>query len=186
MAEAQAAAAGDEVSESRSQTRRRWGLFWGVVAVVVILDQLTKTWVDASFELAALGGSTEFIGDLVRISKVYNDGAIFGFFDASASIMAVLTVLVVVAVTWYEWRYGAGMGPLVTVGLGLLMGGAIGNFIDRVRFGHVIDFVDMGLGDSRWYAWNVSDAAVSIGIVLLFAAAILGDRAPGVRKAAPG
>ena len=120
----------------------------------------------------------------MRISKVYNDGAIFGFLDASAMLMAVLTVFVVAGVTWYEWRHGAGLGPLVTVGLGLLVGGAIGNLIDRLRFGHVIDFVDMGLGDTRWYAWNISDAAVFLGIVALFIAALLGDRAPGVRPRA--
>ena len=181
MAEAPASAQKDAARETPQQRRRRWALFGGVAAVVVLLDQLTKTWVDANFIRAADGGSSELIGDLVRISKVYNDGAIFGFLDASATLMAVLTVLVVVAVVWYEWRHGSGLGPLVTVGLGLLTGGAIGNLIDRVRFGHVIDFVDMGLGDMRWYAWNISDAAVFLGIVALFVAALLGDRAPGAR-----
>ena len=184
MPEAEASTGPEEARETASQQRRRWALFGGVATIVVVLDQLTKTWVDATFERAADGGSTEFIGDLVRISKVYNDGAIFGFLDASAMLMAVLTVFVVAGVTWYEWRHGAGLGPLVTVGLGLLVGGAIGNLIDRVRFGHVIDFVDMGLGDTRWYAWNISDAAVFLGIVALFIAALLGDRAPGVKPRA--
>jgi len=181
VADAPASTESGEAHETPSQKRRRWALFGGVAAVVVLLDQLTKTWVDANFERAANGGSTEFIGDLVRISKVYNDGAIFGFLDTTAPLMAVLTVFVVAGVAWYEWRHGAGLGPLVTVGLGLLTGGAIGNLIDRLRFGHVIDFVDMGVGDTRWYAWNISDAAVFIGIVALFGAALLGDRAPGVR-----
>lgn len=181
VADAPASTESGEAHETPSQKRRRWALFGGVAAVVVLLDQLTKTWVDANFERAANGGSTEFIGDLVRISKVYNDGAIFGFLDTTATLMAVLTVFVVAGVAWYEWRHGAGLGPLVTVGLGLLTGGAIGNLIDRLRFGHVIDFVDMGVGDTRWYAWNISDASVFIGIVALFGAALLGDRAPGVR-----
>ena len=181
MAEAPASAGKGEARETSRERRRRWALFGGIVAAVVLLDQLTKAWVDASFLRAADGGSTELIGDLVRISKVYNDGAIFGVLDASAMLMAVLTVFVVVAVLWYEWRYGPGLGPLVTIGLALLTGGAIGNLIDRLRFGHVIDFVDMGFGDMRWYAWNISDAAVFLGIVALFIAALLGDRAPGVR-----
>ncbi len=181
MAEAADPAGLDEARETPSQQRRRWALFGLVATVVVLLDQLTKLWVDANFARAADGGSTALIGDLVRISKVYNDGAIFGFLDATALLMAVLTVLVVVGVTWYEWRYGAGLGPLVTVGLGLLVGGAIGNLIDRLRLGHVIDFVDMGIGGTRWYAWNISDAAVFLGIVALFGAALLGDRAPGAR-----
>jgi signal peptidase II len=113
----------------------------------------------------------------VRIAKTYNDGAIFGVFEAIAPIMAVLSIIVIVGITWFEWRHGASAGTLVTVGLGLLLGGAIGNLIDRVRIGQVIDFVDMGLGDMRWYAWNVADAAVFVGILVLFAAALLGDRA---------
>jgi len=189
VAEAPASVDIVEVPETPSQTRRRWLLFLGLAGLIVLLDQVSKTWVDSSFEVASrsiaagqAGGPTELIGDLVRIAKTYNDGAIFGFLDASATLMAVLTVFVVAGITWYEWRHGARVGPLVTVGLGLLLGGAIGNLIDRVRFGHVIDFVDMGIGDTRWYAWNISDAAVFIGILALFAAALLGDRAiPGRR-----
>lgn len=184
MAEAPASVDVDEPRETPSQRRRRWALFGGTATAVVIIDQTTKTWVDASFARAAEGGSRQLIGDLVRISKTYNDGAIFGFLDASAMIMAALTVLVVAGVLWYEWRHGSGLGPLVTLGLGLLTGGAIGNLIDRLRFGHVIDFVDMGIGDTRWYAWNISDAAVFLGIVALFIAALLGDRAPGARSRA--
>jgi signal peptidase II len=64
----------------------------------------------------------------------------------------------------------------------------VGNLIDRVRIDRVIDFVDMGLGGFRWYAWNVADAAVFLGIVCLFAAALLGDRAArrGRDAARPG
>jgi signal peptidase II len=162
-----------------------------VAGAVVVLDPVTKAWVDGSFALASRGipagepgGPSEVVGDLVRIAKTYNDGAIFGFLETSAMLMAALSVLVIIGITWYEWRHGAGLGPLVTVGLGLLLGGAIGNLIDRVAHGYVIDFVDMGIGGSRWYAWNVADAAVFLGIVTLFAAALLGDRIGRTRQAA--
>ena len=186
MAEAPASAA-PQTRETPAQTRRRWALFLGLSALVVVLDQLSKTWVDSSFELAsravpagAAGGPTEVLGEFVRIAKTYNDGAIFGFLGASAMLMAILSIGVIIVITWYEWRHAAGLGPLVTIGLALLVGGAVGNLIDRVRFGYVIDFVDMGIGDNRWYAWNIADAAVFIGIVVLFIAALLGDRAiPG-------
>ena len=161
------------------------------MAAVVLLDQISKVWVDRSFALASrgipageAGGPSEVVGDWLRIAKTYNDGAIFGILDTSAMLMAALSVAVIVGITWYEWRHAAGLGPLVTVGLGLLAGGAVGNLIDRVLYGHVIDFVDMGIGDRRWYAWNVADAAVTLGILALFAAALLGDRAiPGRRDA---
>ncbi len=192
MAEAPASVGHDEAHETPRQRRRRWALFGGLVAAVVLLDQLSKVWVDRSFTLASrgipageAGGPTEVVGDWLRIAKTYNDGAIFGILDTSAMLMAVLSVAVIVGITWYEWRHAAGLGPLVTVGLGLLAGGAVGNLIDRVLYGHVIDFVDMGIGDRRWYAWNVADAAVTLGILALFAAAVLGDRAiPGRRDAA--
>ena len=187
MAEAGASLEHVPAPETASQWRHRWVLFLGLAAGVVILDQLTKAWVDTSFTEAsraipagAPGGPSELLGDLVRIAKTYNDGAIFGFFEAIAPMMAALTLLVVVGLLWFEWRHGARSGPLVTIGLGLLLGGAVGNLIDRVRLGHVIDFVDMGIGGSRWYTWNIADAAVFLGILALFGAALLGDRAiPG-------
>ena len=164
-------------------------LFLGLAGIVVLLDQATKLWVDASFDVASRaipagepGGPSELLGEFVRIAKTYNDGAIFGVFEAIAPIMAALSLLVIVGITWFEWRHGAAAGRLVTIGLGLLLGGAIGNLIDRVRLGQVIDFVDMGIGDMRWYAWNISDAAVFVGILVLFAAALLGDRASSARR----
>jgi len=175
--------------ESGPQRRRRWALFLGLAGAVVLLDQATKLWVDASFEVASRaipagepGGPTELIGEFLRIAKTYNDGAIFGLFEAIAPIMAILSLLVIVGITWFEWRHGAAAGMLVAAGLGLLLGGAIGNLIDRVRLGQVIDFVDMGFGDMRWYAWNISDAAVFVGILVLFAAALLGDRSGSGRR----
>jgi signal peptidase II len=189
VAEAPASPSPSAARETRSQRRRRWWLFLGLAAVVVLLDQATKLWVDASFEVASRaipagepGGPTELLGEYVRIAKTYNDGAIFGVFEAIAPIMAALSLLVIVGLTWFEWRHGAAAGTLVTVGLGLLLGGAIGNLIDRIRLGQVIDFVDMGIGDMRWYAWNISDAAVFVGILVLFAAALLGDRSDTGRR----
>ena len=189
MAEAPASPSPSAARETTPQGRRRWTLFLGLAGIVVLLDQATKLWVDASFDVASRaipagqpGGPTELLGDLVRVAKTYNDGAIFGVFEAIAPIMAVLSLLVIAGITWFEWRHGAAAGLLVAAGLGLLLGGAIGNLIDRVRLGQVIDFVDMGVGGMRWYAWNISDAAVFVGILVLFAAALLGDRAGSGRR----
>lgn len=163
--------------------RGRWALFLVLAVAVVVLDQGTKAWVDASFALASASAPpgdpaapTPVIGDLVRISKVYNDGGIFGLFDAAAPLLGLLSLLIIAGITWYHWRHGAAGDLWLSMGLGLLLGGALGNLIDRARFGYVIDFVDAGLGSLRWFAFNVADAAISVSLLILLVGALAGDR----------
>jgi len=159
-----------------------WPVFGGLAALVLVADQLSKAWVDASFALVspiAVAGSsgapTPILGDLVRIAKSYNDGGIFGIAGESALLLAAASMGVIAAIVAVQARQGRG-DPLLTVALGLLLGGALGNLVDRLRFGHVVDFVDMGLGEVRWYTWNVADAAISIAIVLLVVHGLFGHR----------
>lgn len=166
--------------------RRRWLLFAGLAVGVLVADQLTKLWIDANFALASpyatpgVGAQpTQIIGDLVRIAKSYNEGGIFGIFGSSAAVLALASLAVMVMIVWYHAREGVRGHWLLTVALGLVLGGALGNFADRARIGHVIDFVDMGIGSFRWYTFNVADAAISISIVLFIGLAILGDRLAG-------
>jgi signal peptidase II len=159
-----------------------WGLFLGIGGVVVVLDQATKAWVTSTHPPAspfAPPGSPEapvpVLGDLVRIAVTHNDGGIFGLFGASATLLGLASLGVIAIIVVLEARQGIG-SPLLTVALGLLLGGAIGNVIDRLRMGYVVDWVDMGLGRTRWYTFNVADAAISTSIVLLLALGLLGPR----------
>jgi signal peptidase II len=162
--------------------RRKWLIFVSVAVAVVIADQLSKLWIDANFLPASvypLPGAeqpTPIIGDFVRIAKNYNTGGIFGLFGNSAPILALSSTVVIGLIVLYQAREGTREAWPLSLALGLLLGGAIGNFLDRVRLGAVIDFVDMGIGDFRWYTFNVADAAISIALVLLFVIAIFGDR----------
>jgi signal peptidase II len=164
-----------------SERRRRWLVFAVLAIGVVIVDQLTKMYIDANFAQAsvqALPGAsqpTPVIGDFVRIAKSYNSGGIFGLFGNSAPILALSSTLVIALIVLYEAREGV-RSILLTLALGLLLGGAVGNFVDRVRYGWVIDFVDMGIGGNRWYTFNVADAAISIALVVLIGLALFGDR----------
>jgi signal peptidase II len=151
-------------------------LFGVVAAVVAIADQVTKAWIDANF---AEGVPTEIVGDLIRITKHYNDGGIFGLFGDSALILGIASFAVIAMIFIYQAREGTTSGPLLSLALGLLLGGAIGNLVDRLRHHYVIDFVDMGLGNVRWYTFNVADAAISISIVILIGLSLFGDRLPG-------
>jgi len=167
----------------RSDRRRRWAVFFALAIVVVVVDQISKGWIDANFELASpypvAGGTqpTPILGSFVRIAKSYNTGGIFGLFGNSALILALASTLVIAMIVVYQWREGMRPeGWLLTVALGLLLGGALGNFIDRIRHEHVIDFVDMGIGDWRWYTFNVADAAISIALLLLILLTIFGAR----------
>lgn len=164
-----------------SERARRWLVFSGLAALVVIVDQLSKLYVDANFAIASVhplpGGSapTPIIGDLVRIAKSYNNGGIFGLFGNSAPLFAISSLAVIVVILLYEGREGV-RSWLLTIALGLLLGGAIGNLIDRIRLGWVVDFVDMGIGNTRFYTFNVADSAISIALVLLIFIALFRER----------
>jgi len=168
---------------------RRWLVFGGLALAVLVADQISKAWIDAAFvpatthvPRAGLAAPTPVIDDLVRIAKTYNNGGIFGLFGAAAPVLALASVGVIAVIVYYHAR-SVRSGPLLlTASLGLLLGGALGNFIDRIRYGYVIDFVDMGLGDFRWYTFNVADASISIAIVGLIALSLLGDRPPPWRR----
>ncbi len=169
-------------------TAPRWILFVGLAAAVVVLDQATKAVVSASL---APGQSVDVADGFVRVVFGQNNGGLFGMFRGQAPVFAVVSLGVVVLIVAYEAHAGAALP--VTVALGLLLGGALGNLVDRVRLGYVLDFVDAGIGDLRWYTFNVADAAISTSIVLLVALAILGEwddrrRASdhGGRLASPG
>jgi signal peptidase II len=162
----------------RGRAARRWLLFGSVAAVVVAADQVSKAWVDATFPL---GVATPVLGDLVRIAKTYNEGGIFGLFGASATVLGLASLVVIAVIVAYQARQGTRTGPLLSLTLGLLLGGAVGNLIDRLRFAHVVDWVDMGIGTFRWYTFNVADAALSTAILLLVVMSIVGDRMPLAR-----
>ncbi len=143
--------------------RRAWILYGGLAAAVVIADQLVKRWILDGFRL---GVPVEVIGDWFRIVLVHNNGGLFGLFQGQAIVFAAASVLVLAGIVWFEAQ--AGTGSLVlTIALGLLTGGAIGNLIDRIRFGYVLDFLDAGVGSWRWYTSNVADVAISTSLVLL-------------------
>ena len=176
--------------------RGRWLLFFGIAAAVVILDQLSKAWVASSFSLASVlgqagvrGGPTPVIGDMVRIAVTHNTGGIFGLLGDSAIVLGLASLVVIGFIVAYEARAGVISHPILTVALGLLLGGAVGNLVDRLRLGYVVDWVDMGIGNTRWYTFNVADAAISISLVLLIAISLLGDRvtpSAGAGPADPG
>ena len=142
-------------------------LFATIATGVVVLDQLSKAWITSNLDI---GESVEVIGEWLRLVHWRNSGALFGLLPQSAPIFAVISIGVVGLIVVYHRK--AGRGIVTTIALALLLGGAIGNLIDRLRYGAVIDFVDMGIGEWRFYTYNVADAAITIAIILLLAMAV--------------
>ncbi|HEV7993354.1 MAG TPA: signal peptidase II [Gemmatimonadaceae bacterium] len=147
--------------------RSKASLFWPIIAVTTIVDVVTKAIAERS--LTPRGIPHEVIGNTVRLTLVYNPGAAFGLNLGPNSrwIFAALTIVALVILARL-YRATSSSDTWRTVALGLVCAGAVGNLLDRVRsiFG-VVDFIDIGIGDSRWPTFNVADMAVSVGAVLL-------------------
>ncbi len=137
-----------------------------VAALVVALDQGSKYWVTQALSVGGhwspLPGPLPFF----QIVYTYNTGATFGLFKNLGPVFILLAVVIVGALIVYARRWHPRQ-RLMCVALGLLLGGAIGNLIDRIRLGHVIDFIDVGVGSTRWYTSNLSDVALVLGVILL-------------------
>lgn len=145
----------------------RWALFGGLAALVLALDQLTKSWL-ASF--LDPGQRVDVAGDLVRLVHSQNSGALFGLFRDQALLFGIVSIGVVGLIVWYHGT--SARSTWLSVALGLLLGGALGNMVDRFRLGYVVDFVDIGLGTLRFYTFNVADSAISLAILLLIGSAV--------------
>jgi signal peptidase II len=140
----------------------------GAIAAIIVFDQLTKLVVRHTM---ALHDSINVIPGLLDLTHVQNTGAAFGLLNAAdfpykPAVMIGIAALALVAIA----AYGSQLGyheRLARFGLSLILGGAFGNLIDRAVAGHVVDFVDVYWGTSHFWAFNVADAAITVGAVLV-------------------
>lgn len=178
-------AAGTSQPVAPRVARRRWGLFLGLAGAIVLVDQVAKALVTGALEP---GQSVSVVGDLVRIVFGQNTGALFGLFKDNAAMFGLVSLAVIGLIVVYHAR--AASTAYLTLTLGLLLGGAIGNMLDRLRLGYVVDFVDVGLGTTRFYTFNVADSAISLAILLLLIGALrpslVEGRAAAATAAVPG
>ena len=156
---------------------------YGFALLIIVIDQLTKAWVLDGLGLRFEGQSHPILSPIFNITLVHNEGVSFGLFgDGSARwLLSVFSVVVAGILGW--WALKADRRLLITA-IGLIMGGAIGNVIDRIRFGFVVDFLDFsGTGFFPW-VFNVADSAITIGVILLILDSVLSERAAKVGVAA--
>jgi signal peptidase II len=147
---------------------RRGGFYLGIAGAIVAFDQVAKALVDHYFELHE---SRTIVEGLARLTYVQNRGAAFGILsDADlpyqSLLFSIVSILALGAIAVYAWKLPF-ESRLPQTALALIMGGAVGNLLDRMRLGYVIDYVDVYWGRHHWPAFNVADSAISIGVALL-------------------
>jgi signal peptidase II len=133
-----------------------------IALVTLALDQLTKWLVATQLELGESVYPIPALSRLFSLTYVTNTGAAFGLLKEASVVFAFVAILVITIIVLYVRRVPADQ-HLVRVALGLQLGGALGNLIDRLRLGHVVDFIDLKF----WPVFNVADSAIVIGVVLL-------------------
>ncbi len=141
----------------------RGGLFLIIAAFVVSLDQISKSWVNSHLDLYE---TIPLIGCL-SLTHVRNTGSAFGLFANQAFLLALVSIVGLVTILLF-YRYLSKSNILGILALSLVFGGAVGNLIDRMRFGYVTDFIDVRLwGDFHWPTFNVADSAITVGSIVL-------------------
>ena len=142
----------------------------GIIVAIIALDQWSKWAIKTSFNLYQ---SEPVIQDLLHFTYVTNDGMAFGLsFPGGKHILLVMTILLTGFIIGFLWKEREGH-PLVKYGLALILSGAVGNLIDRLLYGKVVDFLDLMIGDFHWYIFNVADSSVTIGMVLFIVHSII-------------
>lgn len=161
----------DVVAQSAQEVRRRFGLSIWLCAAIIVGDQISKAIVRAHL---APFESRPIIPGLLDFIHVQNTGVAFGILNDAAmnhQFKAVLTTtlaaLALIGIAFYA-RHVHHHEKLARVGLSLILGGAVGNLIDRLRVGYVLDYVDVYWRGWHFWAFNVADASITIGAVLVF------------------
>jgi signal peptidase II len=148
--------------------------FFLVALIVVALDQVSKFFIRANMNLGQSIPEEGFF----RITYGTNTGGVFGLFANQAFLITLTAIVGVAAILVYS-RYPLFNRVLVRIALGLLLGGAVGNLIDRIRLGEVVDFIDVG----AWPVFNVADSAVVVGVILIIYYFLFGQkRGVGARR----
>jgi signal peptidase II len=146
---------------------RRYCTLSIITAIILALDQATKLYVDANFKLHE---TVPVIRGFFHLTYVRNKGAAFGILaDNAVRIPFFITVSIVamLGIIWYIRQLRADQ-KLAFFSLSLIFSGALGNLIDRIRLGEVIDFLDVFWQRHHWPAFNVADSAITVGVTLLF------------------
>ena len=161
--------------------RKKYYLFFLTVLPVLLIDQITKTLVHTHMSLYE---SRSLIEGFFCLTYIRNPGAAFGFLTSAAplfrSLFLIAVTLVAMMLILLYLSKSRKEPPLLTFSLALILSGAAGNLIDRVRYGEVIDFLDLYIGTHHWPAFNLADSAISVGAALMIWEMVKRRRTPNL------
>jgi signal peptidase II len=132
------------------------------IIIALLIDQISKLLI-VNF-LSPLDSPTEIIGSLLRLKLTYNPYGVFGIAFGPDILYYILSVVGIIVLIYVGLFLQEKIGVIV---FGFIVGGAIGNVIDRLRLEYVIDFIDMGIGNVRWFTYNFADAFITVGAIFL-------------------
>ena len=151
--------------------------FFPVILAVVAIDQATKVWIMRHF---ALYESKVVIADLFNLTYLTNNGAAFSILAGQPAVWRQLFFIgaagAALVFIWIAQRSFGRNSVVYSLSLALIAGGAIGNLIDRIRYGFVVDFLDVYVGSHHWPAFNIADSAITIGVILFIIKNLLFER----------
>ncbi len=138
--------------------------YYIVALLVFVLDYATKKIISTQM---VIGEQISVIGNFFLITSHRNRGAAFGILQEQRLFFIIITIVIVAGIIWYIQAMRKTGKPMLLVGLGLVLGGALGNFIDRARFGEVVDFLQFNFGSYQFPIFNIADSGIVCGVALI-------------------
>ncbi|MFQ6761380.1 signal peptidase II [Limosilactobacillus reuteri] len=136
------------------------GIAIGIILILTICDQLLKSWVASSI---VLGGSKQLIPGIIELTNLRNSGAAWSIFEGQQTFFTIITIVAIIIIGYFIWQYRKNIPMLI--GLSLIMAGTIGNFIDRLRQGYVVDMFETTF--INFPIFNIADMCLTIGVIWL-------------------
>ena len=136
------------------------GIAIGIILILTICDQLLKSWVASSI---VLGGSKQLIPGIIELTNLRNSGAAWSIFEGQQTFFTIITIVAIIVIGYFIWQYRKNI--LMLIGLSLIMAGTIGNFIDRLRQGYVVDMFETTF--INFPIFNIADMCLTLGVIWL-------------------
>lgn len=131
-----------------------------IILILTICDQLLKSWVASSI---VLGGSKQLIPGIIELTNLRNSGAAWSIFEGQQTFFTIITIVAIIVIGYFIWQYRKNIPMLI--GLSLIMAGTIGNFIDRLRQGYVVDMFETTF--INFPIFNIADMCLTVGVIWL-------------------